>query len=62
MNEDTLIINGQEIMPFDESAIEVTYFNHSNYTVATLTLNKENFNIMVLKSDIERLKRCFKND
>lgn len=57
---DKLIINGQEIEPIDEKDLEMTWFNHNAYKEVTLTFGNESFNVMVLKTDIDRLVKQFK--
>ena len=56
---DKLFIEGKEIKPIET---ELSWFNHDLYKEVTLTFNDESFNVMVLKSDIERLKEQFKRN
>lgn len=60
MTTEKLIINGQEIEPMDEKDLEMTWFNHNAYKEVTLTFGNESFNIMVLKTDINRLEELMK--
>ena len=55
---DKLIIDGQEIEPFDEK-LSISWINSNAYTSASIKFNNESFNILVLKDDVERLKGVF---
>ena len=57
---DTLIINGQEIQIYNEEDLQMDWINGDLYINATITYNgNESFGILVLKSDIERLREIF---
>lgn len=52
-----IIINGQEITPIDIDSLECEY--ESPYLQSIMTVNKEKFNILILKEDKERWIKAF---
>ena len=56
---DTLIIDGKEIQSFTTD-LECSWINYNAFMGATMELNGQEFNILILKTDFERLKEAFK--
>lgn len=62
MNEfsenDTLIIDGKEVQSFTTD-LECSWINYDAYMGATMEINGQEFDILILKTDFERLKGAF---
>lgn len=53
-----IIIDGEEVQPFTTD-LERSWINYNAYMGATMELNGQEFDILILKTDFKRLKEVF---